>query len=41
MDRVLILVFALVTWRKTGSGLILDLRVRVGDFEMHKMLVYS
>ena len=41
MDRFLTLVFALVTWRKSGSGLILDLSVRVGDLEMHRVLVYS
>ena len=35
------LVFALVTWKTTGSGLILVISVCVGDLEMDKMLIDS
>ena len=37
MDRL----YALVTWRLTRCGLILDLSVCVGDLEMDRMLTYS
>ena len=33
--------FALVTWKTTGSGLILVISVDVGDLEMDKMWIDS
>ena len=34
-------VFALVTWRLTGCGMILDLSVCISDLEMDRMWIDS